>query len=198
MAEERLRTANYRLLFGIRRLARYHDRHCRFYGIWNTLTNVITALSTGAAGILLAGGAFPLRASIAVAASVSVLNVLDLAVGTARRANAHADLVRRFMRLEERFAGGDLEKSELAAVRQERLTIEASEPPRLRLLDALCHFELLSEDGRDDGREIQQPAVPWYRAMMMHLLSQPQYASKLRGPDIASRTSQSSAARSGQ
>lgn len=121
-------------------------------------------------------GVFPLWAPMTITALVGVLSILDLAAGTARRVSAYADLGRRLIRLKESFVGGDLGEDELAVATQKRLMIESSEPPRLRLLDALCHFEVLS----DDGVKVQQPAVPWHRYIVLHFLSQPQYAQKVR------------------
>ena len=60
----------------------------------------------------------------------------------------HAELARKFIDLEKRFSHGrDLEDKEYEEAVCERLEIEAGEPPILRLLDVMCHFEQTLAEG---------------------------------------------------
>ena len=109
-------------------------------------------------------------------AAVAIIGALDLSVGTARKADHHGSLARQFIALEREFAHGrDLDDDEHERLVRERLRIEATEPTVLRLLDALCHYELL----RSLGDENPAPRVSWFRRLSAHWLSQSYYAQRL-------------------
>lgn len=169
----------YAMLFRIRRSARYHSHRRRFFANWNTTTVALTAvLATSAAGSLL--GTLPAWLDwVPITASfvVGALAALDLAVGTNRRADQHADLVRRHTLLERHFAHDrSLTDEEFQEVFRERLEVEASEPPILRLLDATCHFEVLRSLGGDPAKH---PPIRLWRRILMHWISQTNYARAL-------------------
>lgn len=175
---ENLDERTYDLLFGIRRSVRYHNHRRRFYEIWNSTTVTIGVLggSSAATAFLaeLPSGWEWLPALFA--GIVAVLSALDLSIGTARRADSHADLSRQFIVLEQKFAHGrSLEDGEHEEIVRSRLDIEASEPTPLRLLDVMCHFELL----RALGDQTRHPRIPWLRRKLAHWLSQPDYAQIL-------------------
>ncbi len=112
-------------------------------------------------------------------ALVAILGAIDLAVGTGRRADRHGDLTRQFIALEQRFAHGrNLEDEEHEAAVRERLRIEASEPPVLRLLDVLCHYELL----RSLGDKSPSPRIHWLRLWFANWWSQADYVNRLTQP----------------
>lgn len=164
----------YNLLFAVRRSVRYHDRRRRFYEIWNTFT-VAGAVIGGSSAVtaLIAGST---TVSAILSASVAVLGAFDLAVGTARRVDRHSDFARQFITLEQDFAHGrDLDDDEYEALTRKRLAIEASEPPVLRLLDAMCHYEIL----RSLGDAARHPRIPWVRRAASQWLSQTNYALSL-------------------
>ena len=164
----------YELLFAVRRSVRYHDRRRRFYEIRNTST-VFSAVIGGSSAVtaLMADSTV---FSMVSSAAVAVMAAFDLAVGTARRAGRHGNLARQFITLEQEFAHGrNLENDEYEALTRRRLAIEASEPPVLRLLDAMCHFEVL----RSLGDATRHPRVPWVRRAASQWLSQTNYALSL-------------------
>ena len=164
----------YDLLFAVRRSVRYHDRRRRFYEIWNTVT--VAGAVIGGSSAFAALMADSTTVSAILSAAVAVLAALDLAVGTARRADRHGDLARQFIALEQDFAHGrSLEDDEYEALTRRRLAIEASEPPVLRLLDAMCHFEVL----RSLGDATRHPRIPWVRRAASQWLSQTSYALSL-------------------
>ncbi len=58
----------------------------------------------------------------------------------------------------------------------ERLSIEQDEPAPLRLLDVLCHYELLRSMGHDSD---DTPHVPLYRRLLANFGSQTDYAQHI-------------------
>lgn len=180
MDQAQLDDRTYNLLFAIRRSVRYHERRRRFYEIWNTVTVTLGVLGGSSAFAAFIGGWSWWPA--AFSAAVAVLSAMDLAVGTTRRADRHGDLARQFIGLEQRFAyGRNLEDDEYGALVRSRLDIEAGEPTVLRLLDAMCHFEVLRSLG--DAR--RHPDIPWWRRKLAHCLSQTDYALNLAQPKTA-------------
>ena len=164
----------YKLLFAVRRSVRYHDRRRRFYEIWNTIT--VAGATIGGSSAVAAIMADSTAVSAAFSAAVAVLGAIDLAVGTARCADRHGDLARQFISLERMFAHGrDLDDDEYPELVRRRLEIEASEPTTLRLLDAMCHYEIL----RSIGDAKRHPRVPWLRRAASQFFSQTDYALSL-------------------
>lgn len=180
---EHLDDRTYALLFGIRRSVRYHDRRRRFYEVWNAVTVASAVVGGSAAAGALVGQAAVGWLPAVLAAAVAALSAVDLAVGTARSADRHGDLARQFIALEQRFAHArNLGDAEHEDILRERLRIEASEPPVLQLLDAMCHYELLQAL----GDERTPPEVPWLRRKFANWLSQPDFVRGLRRPATAS------------
>lgn len=141
---------HHRLLFGVRRSVRYHNRRRMFFdgfGLFKSACTVILGSGT-MVGILTSGGsAFTLLA----AALITVLSAIDLVVGTSKAARLHSDLARRFIELEKEFLPEKATtRAELDRLEAARLTIEADEPPILRILDSVCHNELLRAMGYED------------------------------------------------
>ncbi len=174
---EHLDRRTYDLLFGVRRSVRYHDRRRRFYEMWNSATVAMGAIGGSAAVATVTAQLSPGWLPAIAAAAVAVASAVDLAVGTARRANHHGDLARQFIGLEQRFAHDrNLDDAEHEELTRERLRIEATEPPVLHLLNMLCHYELL----RALGDERPRPPIPWMRAALANWLSQADYAAAVR------------------
>lgn len=140
------------LLFGVRRSVRYHLRRRRFYERFHDVVLVVAAAS-GSATIAAFGSELtanlPSSVKVAVPAAVTVMALVDLVVGSMRKASLHTDLGRRFIALERRLVAAGSSPSEPAIVEatRERLAIESDEPPVLRVLDTLCHNELLRAMG---------------------------------------------------
>ena len=165
---------SYELLFGLRRSARYHEHRSRFYGVWTALTISVSLL----------GGVLVTSTSIAYASStpelpaafgglITLVNVVSLAFGASRRASLHATLVSSFVQLESRFPPSlQLTEDELKDITRERSVIEKTEPPVLRLLDVLCHFEIL----RSMGYQYDKPKISRCRRILARLLSQADFA----------------------
>jgi hypothetical protein len=130
------------LLFGVRRSIRYHSRRRAFFDRLNLSVNALALIlgSVTVYGLLKANGG-PI--ALIAAAAVTTLSAINLVVGSAIKARNHHDLVKRFISLEKKIvADQEPETSQLIGWTQERLDIEAEEPPIMRVLDCMCHNEL--------------------------------------------------------
>jgi hypothetical protein len=137
----------YQLLFDVRRSVRYHNRRRMFFDRLNLFNSAASLIggSAAVAGVLGDRTAVSLIAGVAV----SIFACLDLVVGTAQKARLHSDLARRFISLEKQLVAATVaDATQMIAFEQERLTIEADEPPVMRVLDCLCHNEQLKALGR--------------------------------------------------
>ncbi len=171
----------YDLLFSINRSHRYHTHRRRFYELWNSWT---ITLSTIGGSVAFAGALAhaPYTLAAVSAGLVAVTSAIDLGFGTARAANTHAELAREFITLEQSFSHGkSLDDDEYERVVNKRLSIEMKEPPVLRLLDVICHYELL----RALGEEKKPPKIPWRRRVLANWLSQLAYTQHLQEPEQA-------------
>ena len=175
--EETTRDRDHHQLFGVRRSVRYHVHRRRFFEFLTTATTTISFFGATAAGITHANVTDPTWLPIFFAGIVALVNALSLSIGTSRLASIHSDLARRFVDLESRFDPTEpLTDEEYKNRVKERLAIEATVPPTKRLLDVLCHFELMRAMGYPD----EPPKIPWRRRVMAHVFSQATYAISIR------------------
>ena len=147
------------LRWGVKRSIRYHSRRQGFFQFWHTLVMVVTLMASSATIVVFSSAlseGWPLVVKLIPAVLIALLSILDVAVGFSGRAWRHADFVRQFTDLEldildfERRIEdepeddpGKMGRKGLARLTARRLKIEVSEPPVLRVLDTLCHNELL-------------------------------------------------------
>ena len=152
------------LLFGVRRSVRYHMRRRRFYERFHDVVLLVAAAS-GSATIAAFGSELtanlPSWVAVAVPAAVTIMALVDLVVGSMRKTSLHTDLGRRFIALERRLvaAGSSPSEAALAEATGERLAIESDEPPVLRVLDTLCHNELLRAMGYPRSKFVRVTAL---------------------------------------
>lgn len=141
----------WKLLWGVQRSSRYHARRQAFYDRWRRVTAGIGVIfgSVAATDLLHEGGH---AVAVAAAFVVAVTSALDLVVGTADMAWTHRELRRRFLALECAIQRAPEEPTEadVHAWQDERLAIEADEPPIYVALDLLCENEMARADGRPD------------------------------------------------
>jgi hypothetical protein len=156
------------LLFGVRRSVRYHNRRRRFFDNVNRWKTALTLLA-GSAAMVAILGKDPQTLPLIASAFVTVVSTLDLVLATIMKARLHADLARRFLDLERAMI---LVKNPTADDGREyttqRLIIEAEEPPILRVLDVLCHNELMLAMGYTQS---DLCFVPWYKRLLAPCLS---------------------------
>lgn len=153
-------------LFGIRRSIRYHNRRRLFFDRFHAVTNIIAVLFGSAAiyTVLAQAGALY---TVLAAALVSLTSTADLVIGTAQMARLHHDLIRRFIDLEKAvIRRPSLTDEEVRQVATQRLEIEQDEPPILRVLDSLCHNELLRAMGYGPECFVR---VRWYQRLLANV-----------------------------
>jgi len=150
MTADELDTAWYKLQFGVRRSIRYHRRRSAFFD----LLDAIFSLALTALALLILYGACAGQSQVWLL-TVAVLLVLliqtNLVIAPSYHQWHHRDLAWRFADLETRLLTNP-DEGLLHRFTADRLTIEMSEPPILRVLDSLCHNEQLRAEGLDEYR----------------------------------------------
>ena len=143
-------TDHFQLLFGVRRSVRYHSRRQAFFeGVDRWTSFALLLLGAGSVALVLRG-----IDGVAVLAgcSVAVLSGLKLVFAFGLRAGQHAQFVRDFVSIEKKLVA-DPSPETVQEAQSNRLDVEATEPPVMRVLDALCHNELLRAMGITDPDE---------------------------------------------
>lgn len=155
------------LLFGVRRSIRYHVRRRMFFDRLNLTASAVSVIF-GSAAMAAMLGDLGRGWVTAAAAVVTVVSAINLVVGAARMARLHADLARRFVELEQQIvlASGAAE-SAVSRFTATRLGIEAEEPPVLRVLDSLCHNELMRAMGYPPADLLR---IRWYQRLLAQIL----------------------------
>lgn len=143
----------YEDLFGARKSIRYHQRRRSFFENLHTIASALQVVA-GSSAVATMVSDHPYWGA-GMAAIAAVLAALDLVVGTPRKATVHASLAQQFAELERAMVPWEHRTSELDATqvtefRQRRLRIEESEPPKLRVVDILCHNELVASSYRHE------------------------------------------------
>lgn len=140
-------TAFYHQLFGVRRSVRYHQRRQSYFEACHTFIAAMQVIfgSSAVAAILSNSGIW---VGVSLAAVPPLLASVDLVFGTSRRATLHSALGRRFSQLEADMVPYEADSStlsddDLTHFRQRRLSIEADEAPKLRVVDLLSHNDLV-------------------------------------------------------
>lgn len=154
-----------KLLFGIRRSIRYHLRRRKFFDNVHKTSTFLSALSGTATIAAVLAKAGP-NLTITFAALVAIFSIIDLVIGTAQAARLHDDLARRFFNLEKAIISTkEAIEENLANFTSQRLDIEADEPPPLKVLDSICHNELLRAMGYDRSEYVK---IEWYQRVFAH------------------------------
>ena len=157
-------TEHFALLFSVRRSIRYHSKRQGFYEGLDRLTNfMLLLLGSGIVATVVEGHeAWTLAVGFAVAGIAGLKLVYALGDNAAR----HARFVLEFSYLEHRLVEDDSDET-VAAVNRDRLIIESSEPPVMRVLDTICHNDLLVAMDLDD--EAQRVRLTWFQRLTAHL-----------------------------
>ena len=144
------------LLFSIRRSIRYHNRRRMFFDRLNIVSNALSVIFGSTTFFALLPAIELQCLAIGAAAMVTIISTINMVVGSVRAARLHSDLARRFIELEKKLvADGAPNKKLLSDITQERLDIEADEPPALIVLDAICHNELMRSMGYKEERMLR-------------------------------------------
>lgn len=144
------------LLFAVRRSVRYHRHRERFFDRVHHFGVLVTAFLGSATVVTLLAQLPPgwtwLR--LLVGSLTALASVTELVFGPARAARRHESLAVGFLYLEKDClrAASSLTPESLVELQSRRLDIEAAEPPVYRVLDAICHDELVIALGRDPAQ----------------------------------------------
>jgi hypothetical protein len=143
---------HYGLLFDVRRSIRYHNRRRAFFDRLHTLSSAASLVFGSAVVASLLGQYTAFTAAAGVV--VTVFSCADLVAGSTQKARLHWDLARRFADLEKSLIKNARPDTEaMRKMQEERLSIEADEPPVLRVLDCLCYNEMIKAEGRPPEKE---------------------------------------------
>lgn len=155
------------LLFDVRRSVRYHVRRRMFFDRINLAASAASVIFGSAAMAAMLGG-LGQEWVMAAAGMVTILSAINLVVGSSRMARLHADLARKFIELEKQIiSAGDAAVGSILVFKTARLDIEAEEPPVLRVLDTLCHNELMCAMGYPASQQVN---VSWYQRLFAQLV----------------------------
>lgn len=153
MTPDSLQTQYDSLLFAARRSVRYHRYRQRFLDRVHECGALFTAFAgTATFAVLLAelpAGWTWVR--FLAAGLTAFASAAELVLAPARRARRHDSLAVNFIALEKDLvrAGSSLTSEGLVELQSRRLDIEAREPPVFRVLDVICHDELVTALGID-------------------------------------------------
>ena len=136
-----------KLLFGVRRSIRYHDRRQRFYSAVRHATDLMVfvfASATFATFGAEIASSLPVWIRLLPAILATLMTGIALAYHVGDKSALHGELKRKFIDLEVKLVspGVSDDEGQIDQVTRERLRVEANEPPVLRVLDTLCHNEL--------------------------------------------------------
>ena len=143
-------SATWSLRFSVQRSVRYHMRRQRFFDRLER-TVAVASLVTGSSTVVALLASVDERLVLTAAAATAVAGASAVIFTPGLRARQHNELAREFISLEQELVRTrDVTPERLAELTARRLQIEAGEPPILRVLDAMCHNELLTAIGSDD------------------------------------------------
>ena len=159
------------LLFNVRRSVRYHDkRRHHFERVHNFVTFVAFLLGTGTVAASVEAFNTPIWVRLAPSVIASTLLGVALVYRVSAKAALHNDLKRRFIVLEQRIEdlrASSNEGQNMVELIKEKLSIEADEPPIKRILDVICHNELVRAMG---FKPIEKD--PWHIGCCQRLFAQ--------------------------
>ena len=138
------------MLFDVRRSIRYHTRRRLFFDRINKWSDAITAISGSGTIISILSNTGAQTATTILAAITAIASVINLVFDTKGNARAHHDFARQFIQIEKELIKKNVTEEELEKLIAQRLDIEAEEPPVLRVLDSMCHNELLKAMGYEE------------------------------------------------
>jgi hypothetical protein len=153
MKLEDLNDDQYGLLFDVCRSVRYHDRRRAFFEGMHQLTCFLTVLMAGSVLFDLGKAGETAGWLYLLSVSAALLAASDMVIGYSRCATRHSGLRERFSDLQIALEEGDLSESSWRTYRLSRLRIEKDEPPVFKIVDLLCHNELLTAFGFDRAKQ---------------------------------------------
>lgn len=132
-----------RLVTDVQRSVRYHIRRERFFDRWEKFITASNFILSSTAVAALMSELVSRTVPVVAGAAIAVASVVDLVVGTSQMARRHSELARRFIALERSLRSRAVDETAISEATSERLRIEEDEPPTLRVVDLLCHNEMV-------------------------------------------------------
>ncbi len=177
---ENMDNRTYKLLFGIVRSIRYHRHRESFFRGWmNTMALFSVVAILGLYGILAAVDSSMINAelSIFVWYGSGICFSCFMMVYCVLKIRKHKALADRFVVLEKQFSSGqNLNDQHYHQIANEQLDIETLEPTVLRLLDVICHYEVLQSIST---KQLDEPGIPLWRRILASYISQLGYVQSL-------------------
>lgn len=154
------------LEFDIRRSIRYHERRRAFFSASNKTSEAASVLFGSGAVLSILQDWQP--ALITLTLVVTGLSTLNLVFGTVGVSYAHADLGKRFIDLQRKVFTAQMTEESYREFIDERLSIERDEPPIKRVVDLMCHNEMVYAGGYGESEFVK---IPWYRRLTAHFIN---------------------------
>lgn len=129
------------LQFGVERSIRYHSKRRQHYDLLGAASTFLGLLSGSAA---VASATTQIGWLVVwLGALAALVSAANLVIGSTGKARTHHDLQRKFTELQKLMLEAPAPTiAELAKWTARRAEIEADEPPKLLVLDMMCHNEL--------------------------------------------------------
>ncbi|WP_439257107.1 hypothetical protein [Lonepinella sp. BR2271] len=142
------------LLFNLGRSIRYHTARRRFYDFCDKMTNVLSLLfsSTTIYGVLQTGSE---RIALYSGALVSIASAFSLVIGFSSKARDHLDFTKQYINLERKLRRESLSDELIKHITDEKLSIEANEPPIITTLNQLCYNAEVRAQGISENKLIK-------------------------------------------
>lgn len=166
-----LETRWHDLCWGVKRSIRYHERRQAYYIRINAASTAISLIfGTSAFGLIVRG-----HDAIAMACSllVAIASLFNLVTKASEMARRHEMLRQRWGTLQSRLETSEQTEALWKELRRERLSIENDEPPIQRIVDAMCHNDLLLANGYDPLDPDDAPyfrIIPWFYSVTGNLI----------------------------
>jgi hypothetical protein len=133
------------LSFAVKRSVRYHAKRSSFFYKLNQLNSLATIVLASAVMSSMMEGVkvYDVSLSMMTGFVAFVLASIVIVFDATGQAQKHHDLSRRFIELEKAMLKANPNQDDYAAWTKERLSIEAEDPHTLKVLDVICHNELV-------------------------------------------------------
>ena len=101
------------------------------------------------------------------AAVTAIFSVADIVFMPERTARLHNELARDFIGLEQDMlrATSELSQDDIIGLQARRLAVEMREPPHLRVLNLMCHNDLVKAMGKATQHYVD---LTWYQRVLAH------------------------------
>ena len=158
--KDKLEEELFKLQFNLGRSIRYHSRRRKFFDFWDKFTTFCSLIfsSTATYGVLSTNE----KVTLISGAIVTILSSLSLVIGFSNKARDHFDFVKQYSLLERMSIRESLSEMLLRKITDEKLSIESTEPPILRVLNEMCW----NEEAKAQGIKSEcWKKIKWYQRL---------------------------------